>query len=217
VFKAALQTTARALWRLSSLGFSTGPHFTRYFMYESIKAHTKGIQLGDRILSISNSKHLCTLAGGSLENVFEANYPEYSFCSLGLPSNSYTAVVSDQVLEHVSCPPEQAIEEAYRVLVPGGIALHTTVFMVPYHGSKDYSDVNDGDYWRFTPSGLALLHKKYSRVIAADGWGNPLMPLIGALGLNRMPVPEPSWHPANKLARLNRRSYAFMVWVIAQK
>jgi ubiquinone/menaquinone biosynthesis C-methylase UbiE len=186
-------------------------------MYESIQAHAKSIDLGNRILSISHSKHLCALAGGSLDNVVEANYPEYSFCNLGLPSDTYTAVVSDQVLEHVSCHPQRAIDEAYRVLVPGGIALHTTVFMAPYHGSQDYSDVNDGDYWRFTPSGLALLHKKYSRVIVADGWGNPLMPLIGALGLNQMPVPRASWHPANRLARLNRKSYAFMVWVIAQK
>ena len=217
MFKAAIQRTARAVWRLSSIGLSKGPHVTRYVMYESIRAYAKEIQLGDRILSISHSRDLSVLAGGSVECVFEANYPEYTLCSLALPSNTFTAVVSDQVLEHISCPPETAIEEAYRVLVHGGIALHTTVFMAPYHGSKDYSDVNNGDYWRFTPSGLALLHHKYSRVITVGGWGNPLMPLIGALGLNRMPVPEHKWHPANKLARFNRGSYSFMVWVIAQK
>jgi hypothetical protein len=217
LFKAAIQTTARALWSLSSAGLSKGPHITRYVMYESIKAHAKDIQLGDRILSISRSQDLAALAGGSLNNVFDAVYPAYSFCDLKLPSETYTAIVSDQVLEHISCPPEQAIEEAYRVLVPGGIAVHTTCFMVPYHGSNEYSNVNNGDYWRFTPSGLALLHRKYSRVILADGWGSPLMPLVGALGLNRMPVPTQSWHPLNKLARINRRSYAFMVWVIAQK
>src|SRR5262249_4403719 len=36
--------------------------------------------------------------------------------------------------------------------------------------------------------------------------GNFLTPLLGGLGLLHMPVPEASWHPFNKLARLNRRS-----------
>lgn len=217
MFKAAIQATARGLWRLSSLGCDTGPHVTRYFMYKAIKAYEKEIDLGDRILSISHSNHLCELVGGRLDQITEANYPEYSFCKLELPSNTYTSIVSDQVLEHISCHPQQAIDEAYRVLVSGGIALHTTCFMVPYHGSPDYTNVNNGDYWRFTPSGLALLHRQYSRVIAAGGWGTPLMSVIGALGLNRMPVPEASWHPLHKLAMHNRKSYAFMVWVISQK
>jgi hypothetical protein len=217
VIKSAVQNIARALWRLSSLGCSKGPSIVRYVMYESIRAQTKDLQLGDRILTISHSRRLCGLAGGSQEHVTEANYPEQSFCKLDLPSNTYTAVLSDQVLEHISCHPQQAIDEAYRVLAPGGIAIHTTCFMTPYHGSKDYSDVKDGDYWRFTPSGLALLHHKYSKVIVADGWGNPLMPLLGSLRLINMPIPDNSWHPLNKLARLNRQSYAFVVWVIAQK
>jgi len=217
VVKSIIQGSARSLWRLGTVGFKKGPHLTRYVMYHSLREHARDINLGDRILSISHSKHLCALFGGSQEQIVEANYPEYSFCKLALPSDSYTAIVSDQVLEHISCPPQQAIDEAFRVLVPGGIAVHTTCFQVPYHGSSDYSNVNDGDYWRFTPSGLRLLHRKYARVLVADGWGNPLMPLFGALGLNRMLVPESSWHPFNSLARMNRRSYAFMVWVIAQK
>lgn len=186
-------------------------------MYEAIQAQAKGLDFGDRVLSVSHSQRLCGLVGVKPGYVTEANYPEHTFCKLDLPSNSYTAVVSDQVLEHVSCVPEQAVEETWRVLKPGGIALHTTCFLAPYHGSKDVKNVSDGDYWRFTPSGLAMLHKKYSKVIAADGWGTPIMPLMGALGLNHMAVPHASWHPLNRLAKMNRPSYGFVVWVIAQK
>jgi hypothetical protein len=78
-------------------------------------------------------------------------------------------------------------------------------------------DLNNGDFWRFTPSGLARLHKDYSEVFVADGWGNPLMPLVGLLGLTHMSVPEARWHPFNMLARANRTSYAFVVWVVARK
>ena len=102
---------------------------------------------------------------------------------------------------------------------PGGLAIHTTCFFTPYHGAGDFdfNDTANGDFWRFTQSGLGRLHKDYSEVIVADGWGNPLMPLLGGLGLVHMPVPDARWHPFNKLARMNRRSYAFVVWVVARK
>jgi SAM-dependent methyltransferase len=154
------------------------------------------------------------MLGAREGSITEAAYPEHSICKLSaFESDTCTAVVSDQVLEHIGCTPETAIDEVYRVLSPGGIAVHTTCFLTPYHGSSNHGDCNNGDYWRFTSSGLRLLHKRYSKVIAADGWGNPLVPLINGLGLGRMPVPEPTWHPLNKLARLNRRSYAYVVWV----
>lgn len=211
------QGIARSLWRAGGTGFSKGTHVTRYVMYRSLRESATKVDLGDHVLSISHSKHLCAMFHVRPECIVEANFPDYSLCDLKLPSESFTAIVSDQVLEHVSCDPQRAIDEAYRVLVPGGVAVHTTVFHAPYHGSPDYSDHTNGDYWRFTPSGLALLHRNYSKIIAADGWGNPLMPVFGALGLNRMPVPNAPWHPLAKLASINRKSYAFMVWVVAQK
>lgn len=54
-------------------------------------------------------------------------------------------------------------------------------------------------------------------MIAADTWGNPLVPIVTGLGLGFTGVPEARWHPLNWLARLNRRSYGSMVWVVAQK
>lgn len=81
----------------------------------------------------------------------------------------------------------------------------------------DYRDETNGDYWRYTPTGLAFLHRHYARIVSADGWGNPLMSVITGLGLSRSSVPAFRWHPLNLLSRLNRRSYAFVVWIIAQK
>jgi hypothetical protein len=63
-------------------------------------------------------------------------------------------VVSDQVLEHIACAPEQAVAEVFRVLRPGGFAVHTTAFMMGYPGAADFSDLDNGDFWRFSPSGL---------------------------------------------------------------
>jgi hypothetical protein len=186
-------------------------------MYQSIRRHVSGIDFGDKVLSISHSNHLCQLVGIPTENIIEANYPKQNICSLDLPSETFTAVVSDQVFEHMACEPHCAVDECYRVLVPGGLAMHTTCFLMPYHGSADYEDCNDGDYWRYTTSGLRLLHKKYSKVICSEGWGNPLMNLVGGLGLQWLPVPAALWHPINKLARYNRPSYACVVWIIAQK
>jgi SAM-dependent methyltransferase len=186
-------------------------------MYKKLGEQFAGHDLGDRVLSISHSRKLCTRLGAQESAILDANYPEHSLADLRFAANSFSAVVSDQVLEHIACPPEQAVAEVFRVLRPGGFAVHTTAFMMGYHGAADFSDLDNGDFWRFSPSGLMRLHARYAEVIAADGWGNVLIPLLGGLGLLWAPVPEASWHPFNKLARLNRPSYAWVVWIIARK
>ena len=215
--RALLGLTARWAWTAACFGLPKGAHITRYSMYKKLQTQVQSQDLGDRILSISHSNGLCRLLGANPNSIVEANYPEAPINHLPFQTESFSAVVSDQVLEHVECTPTEAVEEVWRVLLPGGIAIHTTCFLVPYHGSQDFSSISDGDFWRFTPSGLSRLHSKYSKVLAADGWGNAFMPVMGALGLTRMPIPDVSWHPLNWLARANRPSYAFSVWVVARK
>ncbi len=207
----------RSIWKLCCIGCTTGDILGRYAMYRRMRAQFAGRDLGDRVLSISHSRKLCTLLGARESAVLEANFPEHSIGSLAFEANSFSAVVSDQVMEHIACPPQRAVDEVFRVLRPGGLAVHTTCFMMPYHGAADDKELDNGDFWRFSPSGLTLLHRNYSEVVAADGWGNFFTPMLGGLGLLHMPVPEASWHPFNKLARIDRRSYAFVVWIIARK
>lgn len=212
-----MRNMAKMAWRLSTAGLECGDHIVRYEMYSRIQESVRDLDLSGKILSISHSEHLCELMGAKPDQIFDASYPDHNFCNLQLNDNSFDALVSDQVLEHIECNPGRAVDEAYRVLKPGGIAVHTTCFLTPFHGDQKYGTPGAGDYWRYTHHGLRLLHGRYSRIIAADGWGNPFMPMISGLGLTRMPVPRSRWHPLNKLARFDWPSYHFVVWIIAQK
>jgi SAM-dependent methyltransferase len=192
-------------------------HFVRYEMYRRIQENTRALEFKGRALSVSHSEHLCHLLGIKDEQITKADFPEQNLCRLSFSDSAFDAVVSDQVLEHIEGNPQSAIDETYRVLKAGGIAVHTTCFLIPFHGDKQFGAPGGGDYWRYTHHGLRLLHQKYTRIIAADGWGNPFVPLVTGLGLTRMPVPHATWHPLNKLARFNWDSYHYVVWVIAQK
>ncbi|MDH6100728.1 methyltransferase domain-containing protein [Anabaenopsis sp. FSS-46] len=208
---------AQSLWDISIFGMSKGEHIVRYAMYHRIQKASLGFEYQGKVLSISHSDYLCKLVGAREEQIISAAYPEYNICDLNFPDETFDAVVSDQVLEHIECYPNQAFNESYRVLKPGGIMVHTTCFMTPFHGDPKFGVSGDQDYWRYTPHGLQFLCQKFSKVISADGWGNPLMPILGGLGLVHKPIPHAPWHPLHKLAMYDRKSYSYVVWVIAQK
>jgi SAM-dependent methyltransferase len=56
-----------------------------------------------------------------------------SLLALNFADESFDFVMCDQVLEHVEGDPQLAFDETWRVLRPGGIAIHTTVFNYSYH------------------------------------------------------------------------------------
>jgi SAM-dependent methyltransferase len=66
--------------------------------------------------------------------------------SLPLDDESVDAVLSTQVLEHVT-EPDRYLAECFRVLRPGGRMLLSTHGLMVYHPDPD-------DYWRWTCSGL---------------------------------------------------------------
>jgi SAM-dependent methyltransferase len=66
--------------------------------------------------------------------------------TLPLDDDSFDAVLSTQVLEHV-VDPRVYVAEAFRVLRPGGRMLLSTHGVFPYHPDPD-------DYWRWTCAGL---------------------------------------------------------------
>lgn len=87
--------------------------------------------------------------------------------ALSFPDESVSTFIAVDTLEHVA-DPIRAMEEAWRVLRPGGVALITSVMFFPIHA-------HPWDYWRFTPEGFARLLQPFeSRLVMAFGW--ELMP-----------------------------------------
>jgi SAM-dependent methyltransferase len=207
----ATKTVLKNTVKLSMKGLKRGPHITRYYMYLHLSQVFKNnCELG-KILSISGSTELCKKFF-DIKNfqILEADYPEYNILSLPFPNNEFDYVVSDQVLEHVEGNPQAAIDETYRVLKPGGLAIHTTCFINPIHNYP-------GDFWRFTPDALRLLCRNFSTIVDVGGWGNPYVWFIDWLDLRYTGIPEASWHPLHKVATLNDRDWPIVTWVIAQK
>mgnify|MGYP001231000393 CR=1 FL=1 len=66
-----------------------------------------------------------------------------------IPDNTYDFIFSVDVFEHINRP-WLAGSEIARILKPGGVTVHSTLFAWRYHPCP-------GDYFRYTPEGLASL------------------------------------------------------------
>jgi SAM-dependent methyltransferase len=200
-----------ALWKLSMKGLQRGPHITRYAMYSRLKLLGANLpSKSGRVLAISKSANLCDVLGLQPTEIIAADYPDQNMLSLNFSDCSFDFVVSDQVLEHVEGDPQKAIDESWRVLRPGGIAIHTTCFINPIHGFPK-------DYWRFTPDALRLLSKKFTQIIECDGWGNFDTWLLIRDGLRFEGIPHAKWHPLHQLAMKNDPDWPIVTWMIAKK
>jgi len=195
---------------LSMTRLPRGPHITRYYMYRRLEEVVRHEHASGRILSISGSLRLCTLFELHDSKITEVNYPDTSILHLPFPDDEFHHVVSDQVLEHVEGDPQTAIDETWRVIQPGGLAVHTTCFVNPLH-------LEPGDFWRFSPDALRFLCRRFSRIVDVGGWGNPYVWLVTSLGLRHEGIPEARWHPLHKLAMLNDERWPIVTWVVAEK
>jgi len=204
-----LKSALKLVLRSTIFGFETGPIVERYTMYERIKEALRSADssfLSGRILSVSYSNYLASLIKVPTSEVIEANYPQHDLLNLSYANNSFDYVVADQVLEHIAGDPLRAVEEARRVLKPGGIAIFTTCLLYEVHD-------HPGDYWRFTPYGLELLCRGFSRVIQCEGWGNKL----AFTAFRFYPTPTNKWHPLNRIARMSDPEVLISTWFVAQK
>lgn len=209
----AIKKALRETVKLSTLGLKTGKHFTRYRMnlrLEEVLGSIDKSALGNRVLSISRSGDLFELLHLNQPELIEANYPEYNLFSLPFKDGSFDYVVCGQILEHVQGDPQKAIDETFRVLKKGGIAVYTTCFMNPIHMAPD-------DYWRFTTYGLSHLFKEFSEIIEVGGWGNHWLWPIEKLGLRMHPIPHATWHPLHRLAIMNDPDVPIVTWIVAKK
>jgi SAM-dependent methyltransferase len=94
-----------------------------------------------------------TAAGPYVDHVSPAE-------QLPLEDETFDLVLCTQVLEHVQ-DPAAVLSEIYRVLRPGGAVLLSTHGVFLYHPDPPGTD---GDYWRWTHSGLRKV------VSAAGDW-----------------------------------------------
>jgi SAM-dependent methyltransferase len=208
-----IKSIIRAPIKLSAKGLETGPHVTRYSMYARLSPILQNVDksgLGNLVLSVSHSEKLCGLLNLNDPLITKADYPEYNILDLPFQDNYFDFVVSDQVLEHVEGDPQKAIDETYRVLKPGGIAIHTTCFINHIHAEPK-------DFWRFTPDALSLLCKGFSEVIDVGGWGNRWVWFVDWVGMRYDPVPHAEWHLLHKIAVRNDEKWPIVTWVVARK
>jgi len=115
------------------------------------------------------------------------------------------------VLAHVGGDPFRAVAESYRVLKPGGIAVHTSLLLFQIN-------CYPSDFWRFTPDGLRLLCADFAEIVDCGGWGNRYLWLLNWMGvLFDDSVPLARWHPYHQIAILNEDYYPASTWIVARK
>jgi SAM-dependent methyltransferase len=138
----------------------------RWAMYEDLTAWLSGRDWKGKLVAEfgGTNEVLRTFMPGAVYRTLP--YPEYDLQDLrNVADATFDLVVLDQTLEHIAHP-ERALSEVRRVLKPGGTAVVTTPFLVPVHTGANY-----GDYYRWTPQGLAVTLDRTGFDAKIRGWG----------------------------------------------
>ena len=183
-------------------------HLTRFYMYKRLREVLAKYACRGRVLSISERGPIVDMLGGNTLEVVQTEYPAVDILALPYPDNSFSTVVTDQLLEHVQNP-VLAVRETLRVLSPGGIVVHTSCFLNPVHRYPV-------DLWRFTPEAMAELVGN-AEVIDCGGWGNRSALLLMFMGVGHHLIPEHADHPLHRIAMYNDAKYPIVTWIVAHK
>jgi SAM-dependent methyltransferase len=140
-----------------------------YFNYSDLQKFLKQ----NRSKSIKLNLGSGPMAEGSFMNVDMESYPGVTLCadvhSLPIRENSVDAVCCMQLLEHV-VDPHKVVDEAWRVLKPGGEIFLSAPFMYPFHEAP--IDLN-----RWTKNGLRHIMKDF-HLVNIGVLGGPTAALI---------------------------------------
>jgi SAM-dependent methyltransferase len=157
--------------------------------------------IDERLEPIAPVSDVVEISGGAFSGLPWRSYdrltfPDFDLCAPG-PHGQYDVVICDQVLEHV-VDPVTAMRTLFALCRPGGLAVTMTPFLYFVHEAP-------GDYWRFTPDGLALLfeHAGFEEVTVGS-WGNRAA-VAGHLFASI--IVDLPWLP-----RRNRDNYPIQVW-----
>lgn len=118
---------------------------------------------------------------------------------------SFEVVLCTEVLEHLP-EPQRAIDEMFRVLIPGGRLLLTTRFLFPIHDAPH-------DYFRFTKYGLRYLLRRFEDVHIeeeTDAVG-ALAVLIQRLGMQAQTLGRTPFRAAWLVAARLVRRFSFLI------
>jgi SAM-dependent methyltransferase len=183
-------------------------HLIRFHMYHEIEKTLKKIGPKGIGLTIADWRPIISFMMKDVD-FYNLKYPEYDIQNLKhIPDESVDVFYSEMILEHIENP-QAAIDESYRILKKGGVAIHTTVFIMPYHPSPL-------DLHRFSPEQLRRMHKAYSTVYTG-GYGNWRSILTVLLRLTRFPVKYPTGNPLSWLIKGNNEKYYLTTYSIAVK
>lgn len=163
----------------------------------------------EKIWGISGIKNLYPLIDKESAEIIEVWYPDVDMQDLPFDEDTFDFVISAQVIEHLENP-QRAINESYRVLKGGGIALHTTCFMNRVHPCPD-------DYWRFSPPALKYLCRNFSEILQCEGWGNRIALICCFVGFRRTNIPDNRYSIRHLIATRNEKKYPIVTWVVAKK
>lgn len=177
-------------------------------MYLDI-GRTLGRPIRGRVLGVSGIDNFRSLIDPSADTL-ETTYPGVDMLELPFSGESFDAVISDQVLEHLA-DPRRAVEEACRVLRPGGLAVHTTCFLNPVHPRPR-------DYFRFSLDGLGALCPPDAEIVRCQAWGNRVALILLLLRdrTRAMDIPENST-VRHWLATWNEEKYPIVTWILMRK
>lgn len=183
-------------------------HLVRYGMYRALARTLARLRPAGRGYTISErSGMLPALMPGVRFEALE--WPEHDLQDLrDVPDQSADVLVSDMVLEHLP-DPESAFRESRRVVRPGGLVIHTTVFMMPYHPTPE-------DYRRFSTTELRRLAGDFRTVHDVGGFGNRRLLSAVLAKMARAPVPWPSGGPLAWSMAGNNPKFPICTWLVAE-